>query len=55
MTLPPPDPYEPTGEPPGLELTAPHVVYLRGPTVAAEDPLADAILAARPGALFVAG
>jgi hypothetical protein len=50
--LPPPDPHEPTGEPPGLELTAPAVVYVGG-TGALQDPLADAVLAARPGALFV--
>jgi len=51
--LPPRDPCEPTGEPPGLELSAPAVVFLRGPAGEDEDRLAGAIVAVRPGALFV--
>ena len=52
--LPPPDPCEPSGEPPGLTLTASAVVFLSGPRAEREDRLANAIVAARPGALFVA-
>ncbi len=52
--LPPPDPYEsPDGVPEGMELSMPAVIYLVGPPSPATERLADAILAARPGALVV--
>jgi hypothetical protein len=53
-TLPPPDPYERIGEPPGdLELAEPAVWFPLGPPTLAAQGLADEILQARPGALVV--
>jgi len=54
LELPPPDPYEVGADPPGLEMTAPTVIYLAGAADAAADRVSGAILAARPGALIVA-
>ena len=52
--LPPPDPYESLGvAPEGVELPAPAVVYLGGRPSTRTERLAEAILAARPGALIV--
>jgi hypothetical protein len=52
--LPPPDPYESLGAAPeGVELLAPAVVYLGGKPSRQAERIADAILAARPGALIV--
>jgi hypothetical protein len=52
--LPPPDPYESFGDAPeGVNLVAPAVVYLKPAPSAETERLADAILAARPGALVV--
>ena len=38
----------------GLSFAGPTAVFLSGPPTPAADRLADAILAARPGVLFVA-
>jgi hypothetical protein len=51
--LPPPDPHE-IGRTPGLRLEAPAVIFLRHAPTLDADRLADAILAARPGALIIA-
>jgi hypothetical protein len=52
--LPPPDPYESLGAAPeGVQLGAPAVVYIGGPPSAETERMANAILAARPGALVV--
>jgi hypothetical protein len=52
--LPPPDPYESMGAAPeGAELLAPAVVYIGGPPTPQTERMANAILAARPGALVV--
>ena len=52
--LPPPDPYESSGDAPdGIDLPAPAIVFLHGAPSAETERLADAILAARPGALVV--
>ncbi len=53
--LPPPDPYESfTGAPAaGMQLPAPAAIFMTGPPSAAGDRLCDAILAFRPGALFI--
>jgi hypothetical protein len=52
---PAPDPFEPSGLPPdaGLELPAPTVVFLKGSPTPEVEVLSNAILAARPGVLFV--
>ena len=56
MNLPPRDPYEPQdhGPPPDASLPAPTAIFLSGPPSPEADRLADAVLAFRPGALFVA-
>jgi hypothetical protein len=51
--LPPPDPNETRGTP-GLRLQAPAVIFLKHAPTREADRLADAILAARPGALIIA-
>jgi hypothetical protein len=50
--LPPPDPSEP-GPPADLSLPGPSAVFMSGPPGPDADRLADAILTARPGLLFV--
>jgi hypothetical protein len=54
--LPPPDPFESTIDAPSDDvcMPAPTAVFLGGAPSPAVDRLSDAILAARPGALFVA-
>jgi hypothetical protein len=54
VNLPPPDPNEGGSSEAGLELPAPTVVYLSGSPSPRDEAFADALLAARPGALFVA-
>jgi hypothetical protein len=56
MKLPPQDPYEPQdhGPRPEASLPAPTVIFLCGPPSREADRLADALLAFRPGVLFVA-
>jgi hypothetical protein len=51
--LPPPDPFEPGGAPPGFAVPAPTTVFLSGRPTPELDRVADAILAARPGLLLV--
>ena len=53
--MPPPDPFESPHIPPGADgrLWAPAAVFLKGRPSREVDRLADAILAARPGALLV--
>jgi hypothetical protein len=52
--LPPPDPFEPSGTPPDdLGLPAPATIFLKGQPSREQDRVADAILTARPGVLFV--
>jgi hypothetical protein len=51
--LPPPDPNERLSSPPGLELSEPLMCFPLGPPSAATERIAGAILAYRPGALFV--
>jgi hypothetical protein len=53
MKLPPPDPNEQLAGPPGLELSEPLMCFPLGPPSAAAERTAGAILAYRPGALFV--
>jgi len=54
--IPPPDPNEGIGDtPPGLELAAPAMCFPLGPPSPADERLARAILALRPGALIVYG
>jgi hypothetical protein len=53
--LPPPDPHEwfaggPAG---GMQLAGPAAIFMAGPPSPAADRLSDAILAYRPGALFI--
>lgn len=50
--LPPPDPFEPS-DAPGLEVSAPTSVFLKGCSSLDADRVARAILAARPGLLVV--
>lgn len=52
MQLPPPDPFEPP-EAPGLEMSAPTSVFLKGCASRHADRVASAILTARPGLLVV--
>ena len=52
--LPPPDPHEsPFGEPTVQPRLAPAAVFAGGPPSLAAERLADAIITARPGILFV--
>jgi hypothetical protein len=51
--LPPPDPFEPAGTPPGFAVEAPTTLFLRGRPSGELDRVATAILAARPGLLVV--
>jgi hypothetical protein len=51
--LPPPDPNEGLSGPPGLELTEPLICFALGPLSDTTERIAGAILAYRPGALFV--
>jgi hypothetical protein len=51
-SLPPPDPHE-SHEPAGLELGAPAVLFLNGPSTPEMDRIASAMLDWRPGALVV--
>jgi hypothetical protein len=50
--LPPPDPNEIRATP-GLRLQAPAVIFIKHAPTREADRLADAILAARPGALII--
>ena len=53
--LPPPDPHEsPFDEPVGdVELRGPTAVFVHGPPAPDQERLADALVKARPGILFV--
>jgi hypothetical protein len=51
--LPAPDPFEPSGSPPRLQISAPTTMFLRGRPTPQLDRVADAIQAARPGLLVV--
>lgn len=51
--VPPPDPHEPVGEPAETRIPAPTTVFARGVPSPEAERLADAIVAARPGLLFV--
>jgi hypothetical protein len=50
--LPPPDPCEPS-PPDGFPVSAPSAVFMHGRPAPAAQGLAEAILAFRPGLLFV--
>jgi hypothetical protein len=52
VDLPPRDPHEPA-EPEGVEVGAPTVIFAAGQPSAGDARLAETILRARPGVLFV--
>ena len=53
--MPAPDPFEPSWAPPDPELpiASPMAVFMMGPPTPEIDRLSDAILAARPGVVFI--
>jgi hypothetical protein len=51
--LPPPDPNEVAGDPPGLELAEPTMWFANGAPAPEAERLAKRILEHRPGALLV--
>ena len=53
LRLPPPDPNESPGLPPGVELAQPVMCFPLGPPSPEAERLAGAILEFRPGALLV--